>query len=305
MGSCPRIIRASSTAPRVKAASRLWDEADLVVSIGSTSTACQTQTRRSRSRRACSPINLDVEDASGTTASAMAVVLVLSFTRLGFVAGRGCARVPAWPRGSLGPAAIRSSTVSAGEAHDPGRDGSAGAGPTRPRGAADRRALSFVVVVGASGRCRRRQAGLRLPRLPPGCGPPAERPAAVRHELPDDRRLRAFLLSADVRAADPAVRAAVGDDGRLGLDGDPDRVIRRRESRSSRSAARFAGGSSSSPACRGRSPTRSSSARSGRSCSCCSRSAGAGSTTRSGSARARRWARPSSSSRRSSSSGRS
>ena len=82
--------------------------------------------------------------------------------------------------------------------------------------------LVFVVVVGAIGRSR---AGDKL-----GFDFLAYHQAAVRllngqplydMSFADDRRLRALLLPADVRAAHPAVRAAVGDDGGLGLDGDP------------------------------------------------------------------------------------
>ena len=61
-------------------------------------------------------------------------------------------------------------------------------------------------------------------------------------------------------------------------------VVRGRGRGPAGARARCAGGSCCWPGCRSRSSTRSSSARSGRSCSCCSRSAGAGSTTRSGSA---------------------
>ncbi len=73
---------------------------------------------------------------------------------------------------------------------------------------------------------------------------------------------------------------------------------------SCRSGARSAGRSSCSAGCPGRWPTRSSWARSGRSCSCCSRPAGAGSTDPAGWARQSRWARSSRSSRRSCSAGR-
>ncbi len=87
--------------------------------------------------------------------------------------------------------------------------------------------LVFGVVVGASVVAAGDKLGFDFLAYHQAAVRLLERPAAVRHELPDDRRLRALLLPADVRAADPAVRAAVGDDGRLGLDGDPDRVIRR------------------------------------------------------------------------------
>ena len=128
---------------------------------------------------------------------------------------------------------------------------------------------------------RGRHARLRLPRLSPGGRPPAERPAALRHELRDDRRVRPVLLPADLRPAHPAARPAVGDDRGLRLDGEPHRRRSRSGSPSCPSRGPSAGGSSCWPGCRGRSPTRSSSARSARSCSCSSPSAGAGWTTRS------------------------
>ena len=89
----------------------------------------------------------------------------------------------------------------------------------RSRGPADRRGPRLRVVVGAS---RGRRPATRSAST---SSPTTRRRSACSNgqplydmTLPDDRRLRAVLLPADVRAADPAVRAPVGDDGGLDLD---------------------------------------------------------------------------------------
>ena len=100
-----------------------------------------------------------------------------------------------------------------------------------PAGAGRRCPSSPIVVFARRGRGdprgRRRHARLRLPRVSPGRGPPPRRPAAV-YDLGFEASggVRALLLPADLRAVHAAVRPALGDDGRLGLDGAADRGVR-------------------------------------------------------------------------------
>ena len=118
-------------------------------------------------------------------------------------------------------------------------------------------------------RRRRRHAGLRLPRLPRRRVARARGPARVRHLVRGRRRLRAVLLPAHVHPAGPRRSGCCRPAPRPGPG-------------SRCCSAAFAAGvavlpvsrgpcagsSCCWPACRGRSCTRSSSARSGRCCSC-------------------------------------
>ena len=202
-------------------------------------------------------------------------------------AARGCARSPglalrvAWDLFRI-PLIHRGSGRSA---HDRGRDGPRCLAPARRgRRCRSSRSSSFASVVGAVDPGRRpatRSATTSWPTTRPRVRLLDGQPL-YDMSFDVDRRVRAVLLPADVRAADPAVRRCCrrrprsGSGRRCSIG-----VVRRRGRDPAGLAARCAGGSSCSPGCRGRSSTRSSSARSGRSCSCCSPSAGAGSTTRS------------------------
>ena len=80
--------------------------------------------------------------------------------------------------------------------------------PARPDGAPDRRRrLSSSSGVGATLAVAGDTLGYDFRAYHQAAVRAARRPAAVRHELPGGRRVRAVLLPADVRAARPAVRA--------------------------------------------------------------------------------------------------
>ena len=139
-----------------------------------------------------------------------------------------------------------------------GPDGAVGHRPPGTGGAADRRRARLRDAGRATIWSARagRHARLRLPRLSPGRRPAAQRPAAVRHEL---RRRPAASASSTTRRRSRRSSWPFGllpgrrpsGPGRRSSSG-----LRRRDRAPAGAAARSAGGSSSSPGCRGRSPTR-------------------------------------------------
>ena len=178
---------------------------------------------RARPVRAASGSRASSSTSSSSTSPAAAAIASRSCRSAGPTgAARGCAPGPAWPSGSPGTCSgSRSST--AGRGRGAGRAGMTAA--TASLGPLARAALPIVAMPrrsrSSSGppwrspatRCgydflAYHQAARRLldgqPRLRP----------VVRGE----RRVRPVLLPADVRPARPAVRAAVGRRGRLGLD---------------------------------------------------------------------------------------
>ena len=98
------------------------------------------------------------------------------------------------------------------------RDRDARRAPAGPDGAAGRRDRRLRGRGRGDRRGRRRHARLRLPGLSPGRGPPPRWSAGLRPRVRGEWGVRALLLPTDVRADHRAVRPALGDDGRLGLD---------------------------------------------------------------------------------------